>query len=250
MGTFTRVAGSVSALSLCLVLTAQSIAQDLVRDADAQMYPDNVSYDPNIPTPEEFLGHALGARPVRHHMLVDYITTVAGMSDRLSVEVIGYSHERRPILFVVASSAANQGRIKDIRSQHVALTEPELDQPVTDGMPVVTWLNFGVHGAESSGMDASLPTVYYLAAAQGAAIDELLDGSVILVTAVFNPDGHSWRAQWLDTWGGQSTISDPQHIQHNYHGQLARNQSLRFRSQSTVDFRHAAGAACLDEQVA
>ena len=33
--------------------------------------------------------------------------------------------------------------------------------------PVVTWINYGVHGAESSGMDASLPFIYYLAAAEG-----------------------------------------------------------------------------------
>ena len=56
----------------------------------------------------------------------------------------------------------------DIRAQHVALTEPGQNQAVTDDMPMVTWINYGVHGAESSGMDASLPTVYYLAAAQGA----------------------------------------------------------------------------------
>lgn len=192
------------------------------------MYPADVSYDSRIPTPAEFLGHELGARPVRHHMLVEYITTVAELSDRLSVEVIGYSHEQRPILFVVASSPANQARIDEIKVQHVALSEPALDQPVTDNMPVVTWLNFGVHGAEASGMDASLPTVYYLAAAQGAAVDELLSGSVMLITAVFNPDGHSWRAQWLDTWGGRSVIADPQHIQHNYHGQLARTNHYGF----------------------
>ena len=228
MTVYRRVVALILATTVMLVVAERSVAQDPVRDADAEMYPSDVRYDPEIPTPADFLGFELGTRPVRHHMLVDYITAVAEMSDRLSLEVIGYSHEQRPILFVVATSAANQSRIDNIRAQHVALTEPDIEQAVTADMPVVTWLNFGVHGAESSGMDASLPTVYYLAAAQGAAVDEFLSNSVVLVTAVFNPDGHAWRAQWLDTWGGQSIITDPQHIQHNYNGQQARTNHYGF----------------------
>ena len=70
-----------------------------VRRADVDMFPTDVQYDPAIPTPASMLGHELGVEPVRHHKLVEYIWTVANLSDRLSVEVIGYTHERRPILF-------------------------------------------------------------------------------------------------------------------------------------------------------
>lgn len=205
-----------------------AFAQDPVRDADAEMYPTDVRYDARIPTPEAFLGHPLGAAPVRHHELVDYINTVAGLSDRLTVEVAGYSHERRPILFVIASSAANQSRMDDIRRAHVALSEPDTDEAISDDMPVVTWLNYGVHGAESSGMDAALPTIYYLAAAEGAAADRLLNESVILVTAVFNPDGHANRIAWLDTYGSRVVNADPNHIEHNYDGRLARTNHYGF----------------------
>ena len=200
----------------------------LFGDRDAVLYPDDVSYDTRIPTPEAFLGRPLGAAPVRHHELVDYINTVADLSDRLTVEIAGYSHERRPILFVVASSRANQGRIDDIRARHIGLTEPDVEDEISADMPVVTWLNYGVHGAESSGMDAALPTVYYLAAAQGPAVDALLGSSVILVTAVFNPDGHAHRAAWLDTFGSRHANADPNHIEHNYDGRLARTNHYGF----------------------
>ena len=213
---------------MSLIAANAAIAQDRVRAADAVLYPSDVSYDSRIPTPASVLGHELGAAPVRHHKLVEYITTVAELSDRMSVEVIGYSHERRPILFVVATSAANHARIDDLRAQHVALTEPDAGQPVLDTMPVVTWLNYGVHGAEASGMDASLPTIYYLAAAQGARVDELLANSVILVTAVFNPDGHAKRVHWFDSYGAQVPIADPQHIEHDYQWQLARTNHYHF----------------------
>ena len=215
-------------IALSLIAANAALAQDRVRAADAAMYPADVSYDARIPTPESVLGHELGAAPVRHHKLVEYITTVAQLSDRMSVEVVGYSHERRPILFVVVSSPANQARIDDIKAQHVALTEPAADQPVLDGMPVVTWLNYGVHGAEASGMDASLPTIYYLAAAQGAKVEELLASSVILITAVFNPDGHAKRVHWFDSYGAQVPIADPQHIEHDYQWQLARTNHYHF----------------------
>ena len=148
-------------LALLAVLPVTPLFADVdVRDADVDMYPSNVTYDAAIPTPEDLLGHKLGEAPVRHHKLVEYITAVANLSDRLTVETIGYSHERRPILFVVATSPSNHARIDEIREQHVALTEPQTGSTVSANMPVVTWLNYGVHGAEASGMDASLPFIY------------------------------------------------------------------------------------------
>ncbi|MCB1845398.1 MAG: hypothetical protein KDI09_20690, partial [Halioglobus sp.] len=222
-----KVAGALLSCAM-FILPFAALAQDTAFDPDAEMYPVDVQYDPRIPTPEQFLGRPLGAAPVRNHELIEYINRIAGLSDRLTVEVIGYSYERRPILFVVATSAANQARIDDIRSQHLALTDPAIDEQITADMPVVTWLNYGVHGAESSGMDASLPTVYYLAAAQGERVDRLLDGSVILVTAVFNPDGHANRIAWLDTYGSRVVNPDPNNIEQDYDGRLARTNHYGF----------------------
>jgi hypothetical protein len=213
---------------IVLLSAGPAIAQTDVRDADAEMFPADVQYDPAVPTPEEFLGFKLGHEPVRHHQLVDYITRVAGMSDRLSMEVIGYTHERRPILFLVATSPSNHARLDDIRVRHAALSEAGSNQAVTDDMPVVTWVNYGVHGAESSGMDAALPFVYHLAAARGDEIERVLSSSVILVTAIFNPDGHSQRVAWFDAYGSQQRIADPAHIEHQFNWMLARTNHYWF----------------------
>ena len=211
-----------------LVVADASLAQVDVRDADADMYAADTSYDPAIPTPEQFLGHALGHEPVRHHKLVDYITRVAELSDRLSVEIIGYTHERRPILFVVATSPENHARLDTIRTRHKALAEADNDRPVGDDMPGITWINYGVHGAESSGMDASLPFVYHLAAARGDEIERILSDSVVLVTAIFNPDGHAQRVAWFDAYGGKRRIGDPAHIEHQHNWQFARTNHYWF----------------------
>ena len=199
-----------------------------VRDADAEMYPPDVRYDSAVPRPADILGHELGVEPVRHHKLVEYIRTVADASPRLSVETIGYTHERRPILFVVATSERNRANLDAIRERHIGLTEPSSGTPVADDMPVVTWLNYGVHGAESSGMDAALPFIYHLAAAQDAALEEILDNSVILITAIFNPDGHSARAAWLDSWGSKHDVADPAHMEHTFSWAFARTNHYGF----------------------
>lgn len=213
---------------MMLAVSRAALSADPVQNAGAPMYPVDVRYDSAIPTPESMLGHELGEAPVRYFELVSYITAVAGQSDRMSVEVIGYSHERRPILFVVVTSPANHARLDAIRTEHIALTEPALEREITAGMPVVTWLNYGVHGAESSGMDAALPTIYHLAAAEGAGIERALDESVILITAVFNPDGHSKRIAWFDAYSSQVVNPDPQHIEHNLNWQFARTNHYWF----------------------
>lgn len=223
-----KVVSKLALLSLALILSVAAQAADRVHEADANMYPSNAGYNPAIPTPESFLGFELGEEPVRHHQLVDYLNLVAGLSDRMTVETIGYSHERRPILFLVITSPENHARLGDIKSQHVALTEPELDHDITEDMPVVTWLNYGVHGAESSGMDAAVPTVYHLAAATDPETERLLSESVVLITAIFNPDGHNQRINWFDAFGGSNNISDSQHIEHSYNWQFARTNHYFF----------------------
>ena len=213
---------------ISIIFTYQiSFANDQ-QDIDQEIFPTNINYNIDIPTPASFLGRPLGAAPVRHHELVSYLQLVANLSNRLTIETIGFSHERRPILFVVATSESNQTKIDEIQKQHLALTEPASNQNIKKDMPVITWLNYGVHGAESSGMDASLPTIYHLAAAKGKEIDALLKNSVILITAVFNPDGHANRIAWLDTFGGQIPNSNPEHIEHNYDGRLTRTNHYGF----------------------
>lgn len=221
---------SLPLIALCLALLAPSavLADIDVREADAVMYPDNVEYDPAIPTPADFLGFELGRHPVRHHQMVDYLRTLADLSDRMTVETIGYSHERRPILFLVVTSPDNHARIDEIREQHIALTEPGSGQAITDDMPVVSWVNYGVHGAESSALDSAVPFVYHLAAARGQAIDEVLAQSVILVTAVYNPDGHAKRIQWFDSYGGERMIADPAHVEHDFLWGWARTNHYGF----------------------
>jgi hypothetical protein len=182
---------------------------------DTPFYSDSVSFDQTIPRPEEIIGHPLGHRIARNDLLVRYMETLAEISPRVSSEVIAYTHERRPIIGLTITSPENHNRIDEIRAAHVALSDPNSSQELQDDMPVVTWLNYGVHGAEVSSTDSSMAVAYHLAAAQGSEIEASLEQSVIILIAVFNPDGNSRMSAWNHMHGATVPVTDPNHLLHN-----------------------------------
>ena len=194
---------------LSLIIFSQlSFAYD-VQTIDKEMFPANINYNSAIPTPASFLKRPLGSSPVRHHELVEYLRLRGSASNRISVETIGYSHERRPILFVVATSPSNQENIDQIKKEHLSLSNTNSKQTVTSNMPVITWLNYGVHGAESSGMDAALPTVYYLAAAEDDVVDKLLeDKPSSPMTSPSSPDIKKLDFGFFNNWFCLSFINE------------------------------------------
>jgi hypothetical protein len=179
------------------------------------------TYDPAIPSPTQALGFELGEHPVRHDQLVSYLSTLDRLSDRLVIEQIGQTHERRPILLLKVTSPANHARLEQLRTDHLARIEAGTDAP-TDA-PVFVWANYGVHGAEASGKDAVLATAYHLTAATGPEIERTLDTAVVLIVAILNPDGHMLRVGRVDRFGGQATVTDPAHHQHGGWGDARVN---------------------------
>ncbi|MEM0927977.1 MAG: M14 family zinc carboxypeptidase [Pseudomonadota bacterium] len=177
----------------------------------AEIVPSDVRYDDDITTPDEHLGFGLGDYAVRHHQLVSYMELLAEQSDRITVEEIGQTHERRPILLLTVTSPENHDDIEDIREAHLASLEGE---PLDDDAPAIIWINYGVHGAESSSMDAVLPAAYHFAAAMDDDVEATLEDAVILMVATLNPDGHTRRTDHVDTFGGAVRVTDPAHEQH------------------------------------
>lgn len=204
--------------SSVLMLSLGSHAQNPA-DAEATMeyyLPAGVSYDPAIPTPEDVLGSVPGEWHVRHDQLVNYMTTVAEASDRISIEVFGRSHENRPLIVLTITSPGNHSRLEDIRQQHLALSDSDRAGDLElEEMPVVLYQGYSVHGNEPSGANAALLYVYHLAAAQGPEIENALDNAVILVDPAFNPDGLDRFAQWANSRRAMTLSTDPNNMEHN-----------------------------------
>lgn len=172
---------------------------------------DGVTYDDSIPGFEDMTGYEIGERPVRYSDLVSYTRMLAERSPNITVETIGYSHEGRPILTFTVTSPENHSRLDEIRENHLARAAGEA---ANEDTPMVLWINFGVHGAESSGMDSAIPLLHHFAASGGAEVEAKLDNSVMLFTVAFNPDGHSRRVDHTErfwSYADNTDINDAAH---------------------------------------
>ncbi|MEL6686067.1 MAG: M14 family zinc carboxypeptidase [Pseudomonadota bacterium] len=173
---------------------------------------DGVSYDASVPLFEDFAGYEIGERPVRISDMNAYLRVLAEGSDRIDVKTIGYSHERRPILTFTVTSPQNHANLEAIRQTHLNRLE---GRAAPDAAPMVLWINFGVHGAETSSMDAAIPLLHHFAAAQGHEVQAQLDNAVMIFTVVYNPDGHARRIDHTETFWSYADNTDINDAAHN-----------------------------------
>ncbi|NHF57881.1 zinc carboxypeptidase [Flavobacteriaceae bacterium TP-CH-4] len=161
--------------------------------------PQDITYDSNIPTPKEVIGHEVGEWHVTHDKLEFYMRTLAAASDRISIENRGETFEGRPILLLTVTSPNNHQKLEKIRMDHIALSENGAGSLNLEEMPIIVYQGFSIHGNEPSGANAGLAYAYYLAAAQGPEIEALLNDMVILMDPSYNPDGLQRFAYWANT---------------------------------------------------
>lgn len=195
----------VAAIFISLQLYAQEDTLDL-----SYYLPQDISYNPEISTPEEVLGYTPGEWHVTHDQLVNYMKVLAEESPRISIENRGTTYEDRPLLLLTITSEENQRNLEQIRQNHVQLTASGSQDINTAGMPIVVYQGFSIHGNEASGSNAALLEAYYLAAGQGAEIEKLLDNTVILFDPALNPDGLQRFSYWANTNKSANLNPDPQ----------------------------------------
>ena len=178
--------------------------------------PEGTTYNTEIPTPEAFFGFQIGQWHLRHDLIVAYMKELAARSDRISIQTYAHSYEHRELLLLTITSPENHQNIETIQQQHAQLSDPNQSETLnTSTMPVVVYMGYSIHGNEPSGANAAPLVAYHLAAAQGSAIDSLLQNAVILLDPAFNPDGLSRFAHWANTHKGKHANADPAHREHN-----------------------------------
>ncbi|MCK3683204.1 M14 family zinc carboxypeptidase [Maribellus sp. YY47] len=178
-----------------------SVAQEKL----SYFLPDDVSYNEAIPTPEDFFHQQIGEWHLSHDQLLSYVKEIARLSDRAIVYEYARSYENRPLFHVVFTSKENQRNLDQLKERHYQYSEPG-SQITTEDVPLVVSLTYNIHGNESSGGNASVLTVYYLTAAEGEKIDELLKNTIVIVDPCLNPDGFTRHSAWANMH--QSNVSD------------------------------------------
>ncbi len=171
--------------------------------------PQDVSYNEAIPTPKEVIGHEVGEWHVTHDKLQFYMKALAAASDRIHIENRGETFEGRPLPLLTITSPKNHQNIDKIREEHLALSEDGAGSRNLSEMPLVVYQGFSIHGNEPSGANAGLAYAYYLAAAEGAEIDAILENMVILIDPCYNPDGLQRFAYWANTNKSSNLNADP-----------------------------------------
>jgi hypothetical protein len=178
--------------------------------------PPQVKYDPAIPTPQSVIGHEVGEWHVTHDKLVSYMMALDKASDRITLEITGYTHEARPLLLLTVTSPKNHQNIEAIRTQHLQLGDASKSSSLdVKNMPVVFYLGCSIHGNEASGANAGLVMAYHLAAAQGPEIEKYLENTVVLFDPSFNPDGLQRFSAWVNSRKSKVVSTDPNDTEHN-----------------------------------
>ena len=189
----------------CLFTIATGKAQE------SYFYPNSGNFNPAIPTPEKFLGYAIGEQHTRHDQLVAYFMELDKLSDRLSVEVIGKTFENRAQIAATFTSPANHARIEEIRQKHLAGQKTG----DTKDVPLVIHLAYNVHGNEPSSSEAAMLTAYYLTASESAETQQWLNGMVMTMDPVINPDGRDRHTHWANMHKAFPPVADANDREHN-----------------------------------
>ena len=178
--------------------------------------PEGVTYNPEIPTPKSIIGHEVGEWHVTHDRLINYMYALDKASDRISLEVTGFTYEGRPLLLLTITSPKNHQNLESIRSQHNQLTDAKRSsEKNVASMPLVFYVGFSIHGNEASGVNAALLAAYHLAAAQGDEIEKDLNNTIILFDPCYNPDGMQRFSSWVNSRKSMMTSTDPLDNEHN-----------------------------------
>lgn len=182
--------------SLFLFVTALFLHLTFIIKAEELDYffTSGISFDPAIPTPEEFLGYPIGSRITEHSQINAYYKELDERSERTALIEIGRTHENRKLSVLVISSPDNILNIDRYREERQRVRVGE--KPDT---PLIVFLGNAVHGNESSSADAALLSAYYFTAAQNSNVVKQLDEGIYFIDPVRNPDGQERFASWINS---------------------------------------------------
>jgi hypothetical protein len=174
------------------------------------------NYDPNVPTPASFLGFEVGDWHASHDQQLGYMRELARTSKRIQLREYGKTHERRPLICLTITHPDNLKRLDEIKSTREQWINPDIQPSVqVQDLPAVLYMGYSIHGNEASGANAALAVAYWLAAAQGDDVEQLLKNTIILLDPCFNPDGMQRFSSWVNTRRSQSLVPDPTHDEFN-----------------------------------
>ncbi|WP_189331496.1 M14 family zinc carboxypeptidase [Actinoplanes ianthinogenes] len=183
-----------SALAVLLVAALTPQVAGTPATAGAPCSSDPAAHLGDVPSPEQFLGFPLGIgqqRVVTNTEIRDYLSAVDKSSNRVTSGTMGSSVLGQPLNYaVVSGKRVTQRTLDDIRDlRDPRRTGATQARRTAAGEPAIVWIAGNVHGGETSGADASLKTLYELAAGLSCAVKDRNDNLITVILPTQNPDG-------------------------------------------------------------
>ena len=222
---------SLVTLVVGLVVSGSAQAQavrDTVRDDRNFSFYDRGPFRPSVPRPDSLLGYGIGETHTQFAWQERVLLAIANAArDRVRVEEIGTTSERRTQRLYLISSPENIARLDAIRADLDRLSDPRglsAAEASTIGarVPAVVWINESVHGNEAPGFETAMQTLYHYAASEEPATVNALRNVLIVLNPSTNPDGHERFAVWYNSVSVRSPepssleYSEPWSIQGRY----------------------------------
>ena len=198
-----------------------------------------------IPSPEEYFGHPMGAdrQLVRWDRLVEYYDMLGERSDRLVVDHVGPSTLGNPFLVIYASSPENLANLDEIQRRNDILSDPRgqpqsaIDDAIENGK-VVFVQSYALHSTEVAASQSAAEIMYLFATRDDEEMTRILDETVSILIPAFNPDGNIIVTDWYNQWVGTEYegVSPPE----LYHHYIGHDNNRDAFMQNTVESRYGA----------
>src|SRR5687768_17390285 len=195
--------------------------------SDSLIYAQRTSARVIPPSPRSVLGFTPGDdRTIADWtQITDYFSRLDKASDRVSVQTIGQSTLKRPIIAAFISARENiigLPRYKEIQRKladpREIMNAAERDRLIRDGKTVVA-ISCSIHSTEIVASQMSMQLAFELATAQDAETREILQQTILILIPSSNPDGIDIVANWYrKTLGTPYEGREPPELYHHYAG--------------------------------
>ncbi len=198
-----------------------------------------------IPTPEAFFGHVMGAdrELADWDQLSEYYRLLDRESDRLQVVEMGPSTWGNDFQVLLVSSPENLARLDELQATNALLSDPrgaspgDVDRAVENGV-VVMAQSFGLHSNEVAATQTAAELAYDMATRDDPVMIEILDNTLSVLFPSLNPDGTNRITEWYREWVG--TEYEGSAIPWLYHPYIGHNNNRDAFMQNTVESVYAA----------
>ena len=179
------------------------------------------------PSPQSVLGFVPGDdRTIADwRQITDYFARLDKASDKVSVQTIGQSTLRRPIIAAFISSRENilaLNRYREIQRKladpRIVRSEAEAERLFLDGKVVVA-ISCSIHSTEIVASQMSMQLAFELATNQDSKTREILQNAILILLPSSNPDGIDIVASWYrKTLRTPYEGREPPELYHHYAG--------------------------------